>query len=98
MRAPFYQGLFQAVPRENVVFRTNDTQALSLGVMSGAGIGFLTFQEAEERPEMVQVPEPRPEWSAPLWLVTHMDLHCTGKVQALLQFLKTHFNEGDTIY
>ena len=60
-----------------------DTQVLSLAVMVGAGIGFLTFQETEERPEMVQVAGPRPEWSAPLWLVTHMDLHRTGKVQAL---------------
>ena len=97
MRAPFYQWLTKAVPRENVVFRSNDTLALSLGVMAGAGIGFLTLQEAESRPDMVQVAGPCPEWSAPLWLVTHMDLHRTGKVQALLQFLKTHFNESDTI-
>ena len=95
-RAPFYQWLSQAVPRENVVFRSNDTQALSLGVMAGAGIGFLTTQEAEARPEMVQVAPPRPEWSAPLWLVTHMDLHRTRKVQALVQFLKAHFKENGT--
>ena len=97
MRAPFYKWMSQAVPRENVVFRSNDTQALSLAVMAGAGIGFLTFQETEERPEMVQMAGPRPEWSAPLWLVTHMDLHRTGKVQALLQFLKAHFNVDDTV-
>jgi DNA-binding transcriptional LysR family regulator len=31
---------------------------------------------------------PRPEWAAPLWLVTHMDLHRTTKVQAFLTHLK----------
>jgi DNA-binding transcriptional LysR family regulator len=28
------------------------------------------------------------EWSAPLWLVTHVDLHRTTKVQAFLRFMK----------
>jgi len=28
------------------------------------------------------------EWSAPLWLVTHVDLHRTTKVQAFLRFIK----------
>ena len=32
--------------------------------------------------------EPQEEWSAPLWLVTHVDLHRTTKVQAFLKFLK----------
>ena len=31
---------------------------------------------------------PREEWSAKLWLVTHVDLHRTTKVQAFLSFLK----------
>lgn len=96
MRAPFYKWLSQAVPRENVVFRSNDAQALALGVMSGAGIGFLTLQEVEMRPDMVQVAAPRAEWSAPLWLLTHMDLHRTSKVQALVQFLKAHFKDSET--
>jgi len=31
---------------------------------------------------------PRPEWEAPLWIVTHVDLHRTVKVQAFLAHLK----------
>jgi hypothetical protein len=31
---------------------------------------------------------PKEEWAAPLWLVTHVDLHRTAKVQALLAHLK----------
>ena len=31
---------------------------------------------------------PRPEWNSQLWLVTHVDLHRTAKVQTFLAFLK----------
>jgi DNA-binding transcriptional LysR family regulator len=31
---------------------------------------------------------PRPDWEAPLWLVTHVDLHRTLKVQRFLSHLK----------
>jgi hypothetical protein len=31
---------------------------------------------------------PRPEWDASLWIVTHVDLHRTRKVQAFLGELK----------
>ena len=30
---------------------------------------------------------PRPDWSVPLWLVTHVDQHRTPKVQAISQAL-----------
>ncbi|WP_299025457.1 LysR family transcriptional regulator [uncultured Sulfitobacter sp.] len=93
-RAPFNQWLGQTVPRENIVFRSNDSQSLAAAVVAGAGIGFLTPQEAAAYDNLVRVAAPRPEWSSPLWLVTHMDLHRTTKVQALLQFLKTHAKDG----
>ena len=93
-RAPCFRWLTQNVARENVVFRSDDTQALGLAVRSGAGIGFLTEQEAAEQHDLVQVAGPRPEWASPLWLVTHVDLHRTSKVQALVQFLKAHIKDG----
>jgi hypothetical protein len=31
---------------------------------------------------------PRPEWQSPLWLVSHVDLHRTPKVQAALAAFK----------
>ena len=57
-------------------------------VAEGAGIGFLPWFQAEEVADLVQVMAPREDWGAPLWLVTHMDLHRTTKVQAFLTFLK----------
>ncbi len=70
-------------------FRLNTSLVtMSEAVQSGAGIGFMARWEAARHPELVEVMDPLPEWSGKLWLVTHVDLHRTTKVQAFLQFLK----------
>ncbi|PJE35147.1 LysR family transcriptional regulator [Pseudooceanicola lipolyticus] len=88
-RAPFAQWLNQHVPRERVSFRGMDGFALREAVLAGAGLGFMSVCEARRSPDLVQVLEPRDEWSAPVWLVTHVDLHRTPKVQSFLKFLKS---------
>ena len=87
-RAPFFKWLGAHVPRENVVFRSTDNRAMELAICAGAGIGFMTQSDAAGHPNMVQIASPRDEWHAPLWLVTHVDLHRTTKVQAFLKFVK----------
>ena len=57
-------------------------------VLAGAGIGFVTTWEMKHYPELVEVIPSQDDWSGPLWLVTHVDLHRTTKVQAFLAFLK----------
>ncbi len=94
-RAPFNRWLAQNVARENIVFRSNDTTAQAAAIVAGAGIGFMSPHLVASRDDLVQVAAPRPEWSAPLWLVTHVDLHRTSKVQALVQFLKTRMKDGN---
>lgn len=92
-RAPFYRWLADHVAQENVVFRSNDAQVLNLAVNAGAGIGFVSLPEAQGLPDLVQVCAPMPEWSTSLWLVTHVDLHRTSKVQALVKFIKTRLQD-----
>ena len=87
-RAPFNMWLREVVPLENIVYRTLDNRSMQDGVIAGAGIGFLPCSVAETRDDLVQVAPSRPEWSAPLWLVTHVDLHRTAKVQSFLTYLK----------
>ncbi len=87
-RAPFHRWLYDNVPGENIVFRSGDVHAQHNAILAGAGIGFASVLQAAEVPGLVQVMAPRPDWAATLWLVTHMDLHRTVKVQALLGFLK----------
>ncbi len=87
-RAPFYGWLKDAVPRENVVFRSTSDRAINSAIRRGAGLGFVTLHYAREYPELEMILPPREEWSVHLRLVTHVDLHRTTKVQAFLKFLK----------
>jgi DNA-binding transcriptional LysR family regulator len=87
-RAPFSRWLRANVPADALTFLTSDTRAMDRAVLAGAGIGFLSLLEAANWPDLKQVHPVLDEWSAPLWLVTHVDLHRTNKVQAFLKFLK----------
>lgn len=87
-RAPFYVWLRERIPADRLTFRATEPAALRHAVRAGAGIGFLSVQDAAADPDLVQVMPPRPEWEAPLWLVTHVDLHRTTKVQRFLAHLK----------
>ena len=89
-RAPFARWMQENVPAENIIFRSGDVHAQRRAILSGVGIGFTSVLQAAEVEGLVQVVPPKPEWAAPLWLVTHMDLHRTTKVQAFLAFLKDH--------
>jgi DNA-binding transcriptional LysR family regulator len=87
-RAPFYRWLRERVGNDRCIFRTTEPQALELALREGVGLGFLAAHRAAEREGLIEVMPPRPEWEAPLWLVTHVDLHRTRKVQAFVSHLK----------
>lgn len=87
-RAPFYRWMEDNVPRANIVMRGSDGRAVKYAILSGIGLGFMQAWEASLYPELVEVVAPRPDWAGALWLVTHVDLHRTAKVQAILAHLK----------
>ncbi len=87
-RAPFSRWLRQTVPLGQITFRCTNNFCIREAVLSGAGIGFMARWEAARDPNLVEVIDPLPEWFGNLWLVTHVDLHRTTKVQAFLTYLK----------
>lgn len=87
-RAPFYRWLMAQVPPEQFTFRSSEPAALDEAVLLGSGIGFIAAFKAQSNPDLVEVLAPRPDWEVPLWIVTHVDLHRTRKVQAFLHHLK----------
>ena len=87
-RAPFVRWMVDRVAPEQIVFRGTDSRVIRDAILEGVGIGFITRWEAEKFPGLIQLFEPQEDWTAPLWLVTHVDLHRTTKVQAFLKFLK----------
>ncbi|MEO0424490.1 MAG: LysR family transcriptional regulator [Pseudomonadota bacterium] len=76
-------------PNHHCAFQTNDPRVLIRAVIGGVGIGFLP-QEVAERHEdqVVQVAPPSHHWQARTWVVTHIDLHRSAKVQSFLRTLR----------
>ena len=87
-RARFHQWMQDSVSRERVIFRTTDWRPTLDAIRSGIGIGFVPDWLEIDYSDLVDILPAKPEWGAPLWLVTHVDLHRTTKVQAFLEFLK----------
>ncbi len=87
-RAAFYRWQRTNVPAENIRFRVNDLRDAYTAVLAGAGLGMVPLWQAEQRDDLVQVEPPRKEWATPIWLVTHVDLHRTAKVQSFTAKLK----------
>ena len=87
-RAPFHRWLRETVPAECLTYLATEPASLEAALRAGAGIGFLAARLAETDPDLVEVLPPRPDWESPLWIVTHVDLHRTLKVQSFLSHLK----------
>jgi len=87
-RAPFSRWLRAHVTPDRIVFRTMDNRSMRDAIVAGAGIGFLPVWEVKGHPDLREVLPAQDEWSGPLWLVTHVDLHRSPKVQAFLDHLK----------
>lgn len=96
-RAPFNRWMIDNIPRSQVTFRATDSDVVLQAVQGDAGLGFIPVDVAEREKNLVQVLAPRQEWSVPIWLVTHVDLHRTPKVQAVLEHLKTYVARRDDI-
>ncbi len=87
-RAPFSVWLREMVADDRFVYRATENRNMQDAILAGAGIGFVLAQELNKNDALTEVIARRDEWAAPLWIVTHVDLHRTTKVQSFLRFLK----------
>jgi len=88
-RAPFFRWLAGQVPPEAMVFMANEMGSQQAAIEAGLGLGFLPVLQGRAIPRLVEVVAPMTEWDSPFWLVTHVDLHRTPKVQAALKALRS---------
>jgi len=86
--APFNDWLAEVAPASRITFRVDDTAAMRDAIVAGAGIGFMPSYHLDQHPNLVKILSPRPTWATDFLLITHVDLHRTAKVQALLTHLK----------
>lgn len=89
-RAPFTRWLSELVPDPAYVYRATDDRGAVDAIMAGAGIGFMIGSIVRQQPKLRPVMPPKDDWTINLWLVTHVDLHRTTKVQTFLSFVKDY--------
>jgi DNA-binding transcriptional LysR family regulator len=94
-RAPFNTWLADLVPEGRITFRVEESAAMRDAIVAGAGIGFFPNFELKQHVDLIKVLPHRAEWGSDFMLVTHVDLHRTPKVQALLSHLKTKAKTWD---
>lgn len=87
-RLPFHQWLADTVRPPQIALSSTNTNVLSEAVFAGMGLGFLSDVDAAGREDVHPVLPPNRDWYVSLWLVTHVDLHRTEKVQAMLTCLR----------
>jgi DNA-binding transcriptional LysR family regulator len=88
-RARFLVWLKQAVPEAQVIYKVSDMRSGYDAVEAGIGAGFVPVWRGDAHPDLVQLCPPLPDWTSPIWLVTHVDLHRTAKVQSVTSALKS---------
>ncbi len=94
-RAPFNMWLAELVAADRILFRVDESAAMRDAILAGAGIGFFPSYYLKNHPNLVEVLPWRDHWASDMLLITHVDLHRTAKVQALLSFLKAKAKAWD---
>ncbi|MGI3185584.1 LysR family transcriptional regulator [Nioella aestuarii] len=75
---------------EMVALSSRDIGIVGEAICAGLGIGLMGDTEAQRRGSLRPVLPANADWKVTGWLVTHIDLHRTEKVQAMLSCIKAH--------
>ena len=84
-RAPFMQWLGDRLAPENIALVSNDPAVRMAAISAGLGLGWVPTARAGDLIQVMTLPE----WDSHFWLVTHVDLHRSPKVQAVLKALRS---------
>lgn len=84
---PFQQWIKDNVKPDNIAVVANSPPFHFQAAKKGIGLSFLPDREVANDPDFEMILENTEEWFLPLWLVTHVDVHRTEKVQSLLKYL-----------
>lgn len=94
-RSPFASWITEHIRPEMVALYSRDIRMTVEAISAGLGIGFMGDYQASRRGNLHAVLPPNADWFVPGWIVTHIDLHRTEKVQAMLSSIK-HFRSLQT--
>ena len=85
---PYTDWLAQHVPPASYAMKSNNYPVRRLAICHGLGIGFLDSQETDFLKNAVEIFPPSDAFAINVWVVTHVDLHRSPKIQTFLDFLK----------
>lgn len=88
IRGPFSTWLHERVASTQIILASDQHLVRENAIFAGIGMGFLSAYDVQNNPKMMKVLPDLDDWQIPLWLVTHVDLHRTAKVQAMLSHIK----------
>ncbi len=88
VQGPFNKWMQEHIPASAIGLNAEQPDVIKEGVLAGLGVGFMNSSIADQYEEVVEVFPYQEEWSSVIWIVTHVDLHRTGKVQEFIRFLK----------
>ena len=87
-RAPFNKWLLNMLGDNPIKLEANQAHVMQIALDAGLGIGFMPVLAARDNPNLVEIMAPKPEWQISIWMVTHVDLHRSAKVQAFIKHFK----------
>ena len=87
-RLPFGPWINDHLLPDMIALSSKSLEVNSAAISAGIGMGFLVDHEAEASPGLHRALPFKKAWTVPLWLVTHVDLHRTEKVQEMLRHVK----------
>lgn len=87
---PYAPWMAAHVSPKQLSLATGNPAVQGAATHEGLGLGFLPEHEAKDNVQLVTIMPASEEWSAPIWIVSHVDLHRTEKVQEFLKCIRAH--------
>lgn len=76
------------VKASQIVFRTNTFEAYQKAIFTGLAVGILPKHNICKNSRLIEISNGSQDWSVPFWIVTHVDIHRSLRVQKFLKFVK----------
>jgi DNA-binding transcriptional LysR family regulator len=76
----------QAVPYENIAYRSDSVVSVAAAIEAGIGIGYLPCMLGDINKNLKRLGNVEPDLSDELWVLTHPDIRRSGRVYAFMVF------------
>lgn len=86
------------VPPERIALRSSAVLGLTEAVEQGLGIGPLPCFIADQKPGLIRLRPPDPDFSTGLWILTHPDIRHAPRVRAFMDFVGAELAKQKSLF